>query len=129
MLNIASLSLGGVWPKSLDVSFGAADVPLRIPAVLLLSVNVDECRVISNLEETTPLEDRLELTGGLKLYIERYIKRWSLVINNLRPHRIAEAEPAILGKSPLLSNARLGLTIVSPAFLVRNNIADTQPTH
>ncbi len=122
------ITLESFRPKSLELDLVARDVPLRIPGVLLLSVNINDGSVIGNFGEDTGIEDRLEIRGSIEVADGRYIERWSPVINNLRPQRITESEPPIWERVPLLGNARLSLRVATPAFFVRNNIADITMT-
>ncbi len=114
------ISLASWRPVDVDLVVTASDLPFRVPQTLELSLNLSGVHVVGGANEGLRVEGAVEIVDG------RYVRKFSPLLEALRPQRITEASPPFYETIPLIGNAELNLTVDSRAFLVKNNVADIQ---
>jgi hypothetical protein len=114
------ISLVNWRPVNVDVKVTANDLPFRVPQTLELSLNLRGMRVVGGMDEG------LEINGVVEIVDGRYVRKFSPLLEALRPQRISESSSPFYEAVPLVGNAQLNLVVESRAFLVKNNVADIQ---
>jgi hypothetical protein len=69
-------------------------------------------------------EGRLDIGGTLEIVDGRYLRKFNLFDDVIKPQRTSTPSKPFWEASPLLAGARLDLKVLSQAFYVRNNLAD-----
>ncbi len=116
------VSLASWRPVNLDVRITANDLPFRVPQTLELALNVRGLHVVGGVDEG------LEMTGVIEVVNGRYVRKFSPLLEALRPQRITESSRPFYEAIPLVRDAQLNLSVESRSFFVKNNVADIQMT-
>ncbi len=116
------ISLANWRPVDLDVRIAANDLPFRVPQTLELALNVRGLHVVGGVDEG------LEMTGVIEIVDGRYVRKFSPLLEALRPQRVSESSTPFYAAIPLVANAQLNLSVESRSFFVKNNVADIQLT-
>jgi autotransporter translocation and assembly factor TamB len=116
------ISLVDWRPVDVDLKVTANDLPFRVPQTLELALNVRGLRVAGGGDEGLEIEGVVEVVDG------RYVRKFSPLLEFLRPQRITESSAPFYEGIPLLADAQLDLTVETRAFFVKNNVADIQMT-
>lgn len=114
------ITLAAWRPVDVDVVVTADDLPFRVPQTLELSLGARGLRVVGGPREGLRIQGAIEVVDG------RYVRKFSPILEALRPRRVTETEAPFYLGFPLLARAQLDLAVSSRAFLVRNNVANIE---
>ncbi|HKE15653.1 MAG TPA: translocation/assembly module TamB domain-containing protein, partial [Kofleriaceae bacterium] len=116
------ITLASWRPVDLDVRITANDLPFRVPQTLELAINLRGVHVVGGVDAG------LEIGGVIEIVDGRYVRKFSPLLEALRPQRVTETSTPFYEILPLVPNAQLNLSVESRAFFVKNNVADIQMT-
>ncbi len=114
------ITMENLEPVSLALSMSADSLPFHIPQTLDLNLNIDDLRIVGNVDEGLDIGAVIEVTDG------RYIRDFNLITDVITPKRSTDSSAPFYEDIPLLADARLDLTIDTRGFFVQNNIANIQ---
>jgi hypothetical protein len=104
-------------PVDVDVEIDASGLPVRIPGTLELTVNLRRVRFVGGA-------DGLDVGGVIEVPDGRYLRKFNVFTDVLKPERASTPSVPFWESSPMLARARLDLTVISQAFYVKNNLAN-----
>ncbi|HTE51679.1 MAG TPA: translocation/assembly module TamB domain-containing protein [Kofleriaceae bacterium] len=114
------ISLASWRPVDVDLVVTADDLPFRVPQTLELSLSARGLRVVGGANEGLRIQGALEIVDG------RYVRKFSPILEALRPQRVTETSTPFYSAIPLVGRAQLDLAVSSRAFYVKNNVADIE---
>ena len=114
------ITLAAWRPVDVDVVVTADDLPFRVPQTLELSLGARGLRVVGGPREGLRIQGAIEVVDG------RYVRKFSPILEALRPRRVTETTTPFYLGFPLLARAQLDLAVSSRAFFVRNNVANIE---